>query len=136
MNSLVLSALARFFFALMIAVSLYILTRGHNEPGGGFVGGLVGASGFAVLALAEGVAAARRALRVHPVALMGTGLALALLSGLPGLVLRGSFLAHWWLHLGDFHTGTALVFDIGVYLVVIGAVLALILRFYGEDDAS
>lgn len=135
MNSLVLSAFARLFFAMMIAVSLYVLYRGHNEPGGGFVGGLIGASGLAVLALAEGVGAARRVLHLHPVALMGTGLVLALLSGLPGLFLQGSYLTHWWLHLGSLHLGTALLFDIGVYLVVIGGVLALVLRFYEEDES-
>ncbi|MBB3935315.1 MnhB domain-containing protein [Aureimonas phyllosphaerae] len=136
MNSLVLSAFARIFFWLMIAVSLYILYRGHNEPGGGFVGGLIGASGFAILVLAEGVEAARAALRIHPVAAMGAGLVLALLSGLPGLLLEGAFLTHWWLHIGSFHTGTALLFDIGVYLVVVGGILALVLRFYEEDAHS
>lgn len=136
MNSLVFSAFARFFFALMIAVSLFILYRGHNEPGGGFVGGLVAASGFAILALAEGVTTARRVLRVHPVSVMGVGLVLALLSGIPGLLTHGSFLTHWWLHLGSFHTGTALIFDIGVYLVVVGGILALVLRFYEEDSAQ
>ncbi|RIX97735.1 Na(+)/H(+) antiporter subunit B [Aureimonas flava] len=136
MNSIVLSAFSRLFFLLMIAVSLYVLYRGHNEPGGGFVGGLIGASGLAVLALAEGVDAARRALRLHPVAVMGLGLVLALLSGVPGLVTHGSFLTHWWLHLGSLHLGTALLFDIGVYMVVIGGVLALVLRFYEEDAGS
>ena len=133
MNSLVLSAFARGLFWLMIAVSLFILYRGHNEPGGGFVGGLVAASGFAILALAEGVGRVRRAFRFHPVSVMGAGLVLALLSGVPGLLLHGSFLTHWWWHAGSFHTGTALLFDIGVYLVVVGGVLALVLRFYEED---
>ncbi len=133
MNSLVLSAFARGLFWLMIAVSLFILYRGHNEPGGGFVGGLVAASGFAILALAEGVGRVRRSFRFHPVSVMGAGLVLALLSGVPGLLLHGSFLTHWWWHAGSFHTGTALLFDIGVYLVVVGGVLALVLRFYEED---
>lgn len=133
MNSIVLSAFAKIFFWLMIAVSLYVLYRGHNEPGGGFVGGLIGASGFAILALAEGVEAARRALRVHPMSLMGVGLVLALLSGVPGLLTHGSFLTHWWLHIDGFHTGTALIFDIGVYFVVVGGILSLVLRFYEED---
>lgn len=136
MNSLILSAFSRFLFALMLVVSLYILYRGHNDPGGGFVGGLMAAAGFAILALADGVQAARRMVRVHPVALMGAGLVLALLSGLPGLVNRGSFLAHWWFHAGDFHSGTALAFDIGVYLAVLGGILALILRFYEEQPEA
>ena len=54
---------------------------------------------------------------------------------MPGLVTDQSFLTHWWLHIGSFHTGTALIFDIGVYLVVIGGVMAMVLRFYEETDA-
>lgn len=135
MNSIILSALSRILFTIMFGVSLFILYRGHNFPGGGFVGGLVAASGFAVLALAEGAASARRALHVHPIALAGCGLVMAVASGVPGLFTDQSFLTHWWLHIGSFHTGTALIFDIGVYLVVIGGVMAMVLRFYEETDA-
>lgn len=132
MNSLILSTLSRGFFVLMLAVSLYVLYRGHNQPGGGFVGGLIAASGFAILALAEGVAAARSALRAPVPVVIGAGLICALASGLPGLVIDGSFLTHKWLVWGDFHLGTTLLFDIGVYLAVLGGILAFILRFYEE----
>lgn len=135
MNSLILSALSRILFTIMFGVSLFILYRGHNFPGGGFVGGLVAASGFAVLALADGAASARHALYLHPIALAGCGLVMAVASGVPGLFTDQSFLTHWWLHIGGFHTGTALIFDIGVYLVVIGGVMAMVLRFYEETDA-
>ncbi|SHI96976.1 multisubunit sodium/proton antiporter, MrpB subunit (TC 2.A.63.1) [Aureimonas altamirensis DSM 21988] len=135
MSSLVLSAMSRIIFVIMFAVSLFILYRGHNFPGGGFVGGLVAASGFAVLALADGAVSARKALYFHPVALTGCGLTMAIASGLPGLVTSSSYLTHWWLHIGSFHTGTALIFDIGVYFVVIGGVMAMVLRFYEEFEA-
>lgn len=130
MNSVVFGALARIIFVLMLAVSLYVLYRGHNEPGGGFVGGLIAASAFAVLALADGIETARRAIRVEPMVLIGTGLLTAILSGLPGLLADGSYLTHLWFHSGDFHIGTTLLFDVGVYLVVLGGVIAITLRFY------
>lgn len=114
----------------MLAVSLYVLYRGHNEPGGGFVGGLIAASGFAILALAQGIDAARSALRLQPMVVIGIGMLAAAVSGLPGLLLDGSYLTHQWAILGDFHLGTTLLFDIGVYLVVLGAILSLVLRFY------
>ncbi|MFC3124155.1 MnhB domain-containing protein [Pseudoroseomonas globiformis] len=136
MNSLIFSALSRPLFWLMIVVSLFILYRGHNEPGGGFIGGLIAASGFAILALAEGIRPARRAMRVHPVTLLGVGLSLGLLSGLPGLVSHGSFLTHWWFHSGSFHIGTTLLFDLGVYFAVVGGVLSLVLRFYEEEQEA
>lgn len=132
--SIIFSTMSRLFFALMLIVSIYMLFRGHNEPGGGFVGGLIAALGFALLALAENVATARRALMVHPVALMGAGLLLAFVSGLPGLLSDRSFLTHWWAEIGSLHLGTATTFDIGVYFVVIGGVLCLIFRLYEEVD--
>lgn len=130
MNSIILSAFARFFFILMFVVSLYILYRGHNEPGGGFVGGLMAAAGFAVLALAHGIERARSTLKVSPILLIGIGLIATIASGLPGLFLQGSFLEHQWAVFGGFHIGTTLLFDLGVYLVVLGGIFALILRFY------
>ncbi len=132
MNSLIFAAFSRILFSVMLVVSVYVLYRGHNEPGGGFVGGLIAAAGFATLALARGVEVARATLRFEPMTVIGFGILAALLSGLPGLWLDGSFLTHQWLVLGNFHLGTTLLFDIGVYLVVLGSILSLILRFY-ED---
>jgi multisubunit Na+/H+ antiporter MnhB subunit len=137
MRSLILTATARLFFGLMLATSIWLLFRGHNEPGGGFVGGLVGAAAFAVLALAGGVELARRRLALHPVVLMAVGLVLALASGLPGILLDGSFLAHQWttlpLGITQLKLGTTMIFDLGVYLVVVGAVLAFLFRLHAEE---
>ncbi|HET7551918.1 MAG TPA: hydrogen gas-evolving membrane-bound hydrogenase subunit E [Gemmatimonadaceae bacterium] len=118
------------FFWLLAVLSVAILLRGHNEIGGGFVGGLVAALAFALLALASGVARARAVLRFHPLSLVGTGLLLAIASGIPGLVLHGDFLRHAWIDVTLFgihiHQGTALIFDLGVYTVVLGGVLAFL----------
>lgn len=133
MNSLIFTSSARILFVLMLAASVFILWRGHDEPGGGFVGGLVAAMALAVIALAEGVPRTRRLLRVHPVSLAGLGVFLGFSSGLPGLWADGSFLAHQWVFFPNgFKLGTTMVFDIGVYLVVLGGMLALIFRLY-ED---
>lgn len=136
MNSLIFSALARPLCILLVAVSLFVLYRGHNAPGGGFIGGLVAAAGFAVLALADGIETARRRMRVDPLTLVGIGLALGLASGVPGLLTHGSFLTHAWYHSGDFHIGTTLIFDVGVYLAVVGGVVAFVLRFYEEEPGA
>ena len=130
MASIILSAFSRILFGVMTLVSLYILYRGHNEPGGGFVGGLVAASAFAIIAMAEGVYAARQRLMIDPTVLMGIGMLCALGSGVPGLALDGSFLSHQWTSLAGLDLGTPLVFDVGVYLVVLGGVLSLVIRFY------
>ena len=137
MRSIVLTATAKLFFGLMLLASLWLLLRGHNEPGGGFVGGLVGAAAFATLALAMGVDAAKRRLIVHPIVLMSIGLIIALLSGVPGIVLDNSFLTHQWgslpLGITNLKLGTTIAFDIGVYLVVVGGVLAFMFRLYVEE---
>lgn len=128
MQSLILSTATRAIFPLMLLFSVFLLLRGHNEPGGGFVGGLVAATAFAMYATAYDVERARRALHVEPRTLIGVGLATAGGSGLVGLVAGAPFLTGLWVPrplpvIGKI--GTPLVFDIGVYLVVLGVVLTM-----------
>lgn len=137
MNSLIFSATARVLFRAMLLASLVILWRGHNEPGGGFVGGLVAAMAVGLIALSEGVGKARRRLRVHPVVLAGTGVGLAILSGWVGLVAQGGFLTHQWLIFDNgFKLGTTLLFDVGVYCAVMGGMLCLIFRLYDDEEEA
>lgn len=142
MNSIILSAATRIVTPLMVAFSLFILLRGHNEPGGGFIGGLIAATAFALYAKAMGVAATRQALGFAPEAIAVGGLGLAVLAGLWGLVQEGAFLKGMWPLLttaadgtkAGLPVGSVLVFDIGVYLVVVGAVLTILLAL--EEDVA
>ena len=96
---------ARLLMPLLLLFSVFLLLRGHNEPGGGFVGGLVAAAAFALYAIAYGVERARRALLVKPLTLLGAGLLIALASGVPA-VLRGQpFMTAQWA-LGPVAVGT------------------------------
>jgi multicomponent Na+:H+ antiporter subunit A len=126
------------FYWLLLALSVVVLLRGHNEIGGGFVGGLTGALAFAIVALAHGVNRARAKLRVHPVALAGGGLLLTAASGLPGLLASGDYLRHLWFEANVFGVpvkqGTTLVFDLGVYLAVLGTVLAFLFGLTREAE--
>ena len=134
MNTLIFRTVAPFLTALMMLFSVFVLLRGHNEPGGGFIGGLIGALGFVFHALARGPAATRRVLRLDPLAWGGIGLLLAAGSGLPALLLHAEpLLTHQWME--GLPIGTAIPFDIGVYLVVLGFALAFVLPFLGEDAA-
>jgi multicomponent Na+:H+ antiporter subunit B len=141
MNSLILSAATRFLAPLMLAYSLFILLRGHNEPGGGFIGGLIAATAFALYAKAEDTQAVRRAIRIAPELLSLLGLGTAVMAGVWGWWEGDAFLESVWpfLVVEDGHkegvpVGSALMFDVGVYMVVVGAVTALFLAL--EDDAS
>ncbi|MCF6285713.1 MAG: Na+/H+ antiporter subunit B [Candidatus Hydrogenedentes bacterium] len=125
----------------MLLLSVLLLLRGHNEPGGGFVGGLLAATAFTLHALAQDVNAARRAVHVSPQLLIAAGLGIALLSGFPGVLQGDPFLTGLWgsFHLpavGELTLGTPLLFDVGVYLVVVGVVLTItfaILESYHAD---
>jgi len=134
-DSLILRTTTRLLFPLTLVFSIFLLIRGHNEPGGGFVGGLAAASAFALVLAANGLEKAREVLRVDPLVLVGTGLALALLSGLPPLFDGRAFLTSHWLEakvpvIG--HLGTPFVFDVGVYLAVLGVVVAIIFELAEE----
>jgi multicomponent Na+:H+ antiporter subunit A len=135
-SAFILAITSPIFFWLLLALSVLILLRGHHEIGGGFVGGLTAALAFAIVSLADGVARARARLRLHPLSLAAGGLLLALASGLPGLLLHGDFLRHIWLEadvLGlQIRQGTTLLFDLGVYIAVLGAVLAFLFSLRRE----
>ncbi len=137
MASVILGGWARGLALAMLAVSAYVLLRGHNEPGGGFIGGLLAAGAVALLAFAHGVREARRQLVFHPCAIAGAGLLLALLSGLPGMLGGdGGFLTHLWatlpLGFAELKLGTTIPFDVGVYLVVVGSVAAFVFALLRE----
>jgi multicomponent Na+:H+ antiporter subunit A len=123
---------ARLLMPLLLLFAVFLLLRGHNEPGGGFVGGLVAAAAFALYAIAFGVKRARQALLVKPMTLLGAGLLIALCSGLPA-VLRGQpFLTALWAR-GPLPLGTPALFDVGVFLVVAGVVLMMIFSLAEES---
>jgi len=134
MNSPILHTAGRLLLPLALVFSLYLLWRGHNEPGGGFVGGLVAAAGFTVHALPRRRGALLAALRWPPTVIAGTGLLLALASGLPALLAATPFLTHQWqVWDNGFVIGTALLFDIGVYLAVLGSVCAFVGYYLSEE---
>jgi multicomponent Na+:H+ antiporter subunit A len=116
-----------------------VLLRGHNEIGGGFVGGLTAALAFAIVALTHGVDRAREKLRLHPLALAGGGLLIAVVSGLPGLAAYGDYLRHVWVDVDvlgvHVRHGTTLLFDLGVYLAVLGTVLAFLFGLTREAES-
>jgi multicomponent Na+:H+ antiporter subunit B len=126
-----------------LIASLYILLRGHNEPGGGFIGGLVASTGLLFYAIAHGRMATERRIRLHPVAIAGIGILLAAVSGLPALLDPAvPYLTHlWWFP--DFGIklpiGTALLFDLGVYITVVGmscAIFFALMAWQEEIDTS
>jgi multicomponent Na+:H+ antiporter subunit B len=100
MTSSILQTAARLLMPLLLLFAVFLLLRGHNQPGGGFVGGLVVAASFVLYSIAFGVDAARRALLVRPSRLLGIGLLVALVSGLPGVAVGHPFMTAMWTTVG------------------------------------
>jgi multicomponent Na+:H+ antiporter subunit A len=123
---------ARLLMPLLLLFAVFLLLRGHNEPGGGFVGGLVAAAAFALYAIAFGVERARRALRVRPMGLLGAGLLIALGSGMPAVLRGRPYLTASWIT-SPVAIGTPALFDVGVFLVVAGVVLMMIFTLAEES---
>jgi multicomponent Na+:H+ antiporter subunit B len=131
MVSLILATAARLVQPLLLLFSFFVLIRGHNAPGGGFAGGLVAAIAFTLNVVAEDAERARQSLRVAPRTLVGVGLLIAVASGAAGLVLGDAFLHAVFFDLpllagGRIELSTPFLFDVGVYLTVIGVTLTII----------
>jgi multicomponent Na+:H+ antiporter subunit B len=137
MFSLILRTSTRFLLPLLLLFSIFLLLRGHNDPGGGFVAGLAASAAFALYAIAYDVKSTRQLLKIDPKTLIGLGLLVATGSGLLGLLKAEPFLTGQWVSLDLFgdstlYIGTPLFFDVGVYLVVVGVVLSIILTLMEE----
>jgi multicomponent Na+:H+ antiporter subunit B len=111
---------------LLLLFGVFLVFRGHNAPGGGFAGGLVVAVAFVLHGAAFGVAASRRALVLDASTFLSVGLVVALASALPGMLVGQPFLTGVWATIGGVALGTPLVFDVGVFLAVIGVVLTIV----------
>ncbi len=121
-----------------LVFSLFLLFTGHNAPGGGFVGGLVAGTALVLRHATQGEPGVRNLLPVTPTRVLSLGMSAALLTGLGGWLWGGEFLESTLLSaevplLGTVKTTTALFFDIGVYLVVVGLVLAVLTTLGGEE---
>jgi multicomponent Na+:H+ antiporter subunit B len=130
MKTLILKSASSYLLPVLLIFSVFILLRGHYLPGGGFVGGLVAAIAFVLHAFSHGLDKTRTILKLHPGFLMPLGLLVAFLSGIAPMVFSGlPFMTGLWAEnpipvIGTI--GSALFFDLGVYLVVIGASLTII----------
>ncbi len=136
MHSLILATATRLLLPLMLIFSIFLLIRGHNEPGGGFVGGLVAGAGFTLYAAVYGVAQAQNTLRIDPQRLIGAGLLVAVVSALLSLFLGLPLMTGLWYKeplpvIGK--VGTPLLFDVGVYLVVVGITVTIMFALFEAE---
>lgn len=129
MRTIILKTASSYLLPVLLLFSVFILLRGHYLPGGGFVGGLMASIAFVLHAFANGLSDTKTLIKFHPGFLMPVGLALAFFSGMAPLIFNLPFMTGLWYPeaipvIGSL--GSALFFDIGVYLVVIGVTLTII----------
>lgn len=135
----ILQAVSQYTLYLMQLVAVWIFFRGHNLPGGGFIGGLMAAAGIVLLGLAFGFTEAQRIYPFRATNMIASGLLLIVGTGVGGMVLDYPFLTHAFDHtnlpfFGDVEWATAAIFDLGVMLTVVGATKSIIFTIAGEED--
>ncbi|WP_341523384.1 monovalent cation/H+ antiporter subunit A [Pseudomonas sp. G.S.17] len=125
------AVLVRLLLPIAFVVSMYLFMRGHNQPGGGFVAGLVMSVAFILQYMVAGTQWVEAQMRLRPLRWMGTGFLFAIMTGLGSMLLGYPFMTTHTAHLslpwlGDIHVASALFFDIGVYAVVVGSTLLIL----------
>lgn len=137
MNSrvIILEIFVRGLYPLMLIVSIWLLLRGHNAPGGGFIGALAAVAASALYAIAFGAEAAMRKIPLGALRLAALGVLLSILSGIPAWIQGLPFLTHLWTQFLGVPVSTVLLFDLGVYLSVWGALSALLLALIDSPES-
>lgn len=136
MKTIILRTASNYLLPLLLLFSVFVLLRGHYLPGGGFVGGLVASIAFVLHAFANGLKTTQKFLVYHPGILIPTGLAISLLSGFVSLFRKNAYMKGAWFGklpvIGN--VGTPLLFDVGVYFVVIGVTLTILFTISEATD--
>jgi multicomponent K+:H+ antiporter subunit A len=135
------AVLVRLLFPMAALVSIYFLLRGHNAPGGGFVGGLVMATAIIVQYMISGTIWVEARLRIHPQIWIALGLLAAVATGFGAWLASQSFLTALAADLrlpliGDVHVSSVLVFDLGVYMLVVGATALMLVALAHQSLRS
>ncbi|HLR59608.1 MAG TPA: Na(+)/H(+) antiporter subunit B [Pseudogracilibacillus sp.] len=137
-NDLILRSTTSLITFILLGFAIYLLFAGHNSPGGGFVGGLTTSAAFLLMYISFGQSAVDKILSINFMTLVPTGLMIALLTGLGSLLFNKPFLTHTFGHvtlplLGEFELATAMIFDLGVFLTVLGTTMTIILTISSDQ---
>jgi multisubunit Na+/H+ antiporter MnhB subunit len=126
----ILRTVARLAVPLTVIVSLVIFFQGHNQPGGGFIAGVLAAAAGAIYLLGFGI---ERAKNVMWWKLSVIGLMISLATGTIPMLYDRTFMDHTMWYIGDFHLPTATFFDVGVYMIVFGTLMTFFVELAQEE---
>ncbi|WP_338553201.1 Na+/H+ antiporter subunit A [Paenibacillus sp. KS-LC4] len=136
-NDVILQTISKIAVFIIITFALYLFFAGHNEPGGGFIGALMTAAALILLTMAFGVKTMREVIPLDFKKLTALGLFIAVLTGIGSFLFKAPFLSHAFGYfdlplLGKTELATAVLFDLGVYMTVVGITMTIILTI-GRD---
>jgi len=137
-NDVIFQTATKVVVFIIIIYSLHLFFSGHYTPGGGFIGGLMTSSAFVLLLLAFDIKTVVNTLQLDYIKLTAVGLLIAVLTGIGSFAFNVPFLTHTFSYvelpfLGETALATAVLFDLGVYLVVIGVTMTII-QTIGETE--
>ncbi len=138
-NDIILKTTSAIIVFVILAFSVNLFLAGHNAPGGGFIGGLMAAGAFILLYISFGLKTMNKVLKVNFRYFIGVGLMVAFLTGIGSFFFNEPFLSHTFGYfklplLGKTELATAMFFDLGVYLTVIGVTMTIILTIAEDRD--
>ncbi|MBN9652944.1 Na(+)/H(+) antiporter subunit B [Halobacillus litoralis] len=138
-NDIILRTTTTLIAFILLGFSVYLFFAGHNAPGGGFIGGLMTAAAIILMYMAYGSKAMEKILPINFRFLIPVGLMVAAATGIGGMVFDAPFLTQTFAYfqlpiLGKTELATALLFDLGVYLAVVGVTMTIILTIAYDRD--
>lgn len=136
-NDLILKTMTVLISFILFGFSVYLFFAGHNAPGGGFIGGLMTSAAILLMYMAYGEDTMKKVLPINSRTIIGVGLAVALATGIGSFLFGQPFLSQTFGYFqfpifGEMELATAMLFDLGVYLTVIGAALTIILTISSD----
>ncbi|MBM7552638.1 Na(+)/H(+) antiporter subunit B [Thalassobacillus pellis] len=138
-NDLILRTTTSIIAFILLGFSLYLFFAGHNKPGGGFIGGLMTAAAIVLMYMAYGLETMKKILPWNFRYFIPAGLLIALVTGIGSFLFGQPFLSHTFAYfqfplVGKTELATAILFDLGVYLTVIGITMTIILTIAEDDE--
>ncbi|MDY6799773.1 MAG: MnhB domain-containing protein [Bacteroidota bacterium] len=132
LRNIILENIATLFMKVMVIYSIYLLLRGHNNPGGGFIAGIIASTGFIFHAIIHGTKDLQNIIKFQPQLFIASGLSLVFIAAFLPVISSKEILTGLWIQIkipvcGELHLGTPLIFDTGIFLVVIGVILTIVI---------